>query len=99
MQLDILTGLDDRLLAAGSPSGRPCSLRYGVRLDIDIALYHDDGEVTAYTQAELEEFKANWGNPCKFTVLNHLARLIELAYVAEKAVAHGNPAKVVFQGR
>jgi len=59
MRLDILTGLDDRLLSGGAATGRPASFRYGVRLDIEIALYHDDGEATAYTQAEMEDC-ASW---------------------------------------
>jgi F420-non-reducing hydrogenase large subunit len=38
---------------------------------------------TPLAQAELEEFRANFGRPAHFTLLYHYARLIELVQCAE----------------
>lgn len=46
-----------------------------------------DSVSTPLAAAELAKFKANAGNPCNLTAMNHYARLIELLYAAEKAVA------------
>ena len=42
---------------------------------------------TPLAQKELEEFRANFGRPAQLTLLYHWARLIELLYNAEAAVA------------
>lgn len=41
---------------------------------------------TPLAQAELEEFRKNFGRPAQLTLLYHWARLIELLYNAEKVV-------------
>ena len=41
---------------------------------------------TPQAQAELEEFRKNFGRPAQLTLLYHWARLIELLYAAERAV-------------
>jgi F420-non-reducing hydrogenase large subunit len=41
---------------------------------------------TPLAQAELEEFRANFGRPAQLTLLYHWARLIELLYAAENTV-------------
>ena len=41
---------------------------------------------TPLAQAELEEFRKNFGRPAQLTLLYHWARLIELLYAAERAV-------------
>jgi len=41
---------------------------------------------TPLAQAELEEFRRNFGRPCQLTLLYHWARLIELLYNAEHVV-------------
>jgi F420-non-reducing hydrogenase large subunit len=41
---------------------------------------------TPLAQAELEEFRANFGRPAQLTLLYHWARLIELLYAAENAI-------------
>ncbi len=41
---------------------------------------------TPLAQAELEEFRKNFGRPCQLTLLYNWARLIELLYNAEKIV-------------
>jgi F420-non-reducing hydrogenase large subunit len=46
-----------------------------------------DSISTPLAAAELAQFRANAGNPCNLTAMNHHARLIELLYAAEKAVA------------
>jgi F420-non-reducing hydrogenase large subunit len=40
---------------------------------------------TPMANAEMAEFKRNWGDPCDKVALGHYARLIELLYSAEKA--------------
>jgi F420-non-reducing hydrogenase large subunit len=41
---------------------------------------------TPLAQAELEEFRKNFGRPAQLTLLYHWARLIELLYNAENAI-------------
>jgi F420-non-reducing hydrogenase large subunit len=41
---------------------------------------------TPLAQAELEEFRANFGRPAQSTVLYHWARLIELMYACERVI-------------
>jgi F420-non-reducing hydrogenase large subunit len=65
------------------PGGEPAAYRVGPLARINCA----DAIDTPLANAELQEFQSKWGKPCKLTVLNHLARLIEMMYVAEKAVA------------
>ena len=43
-----------------------------------------DGISTPLAQAELEEFRKNFGRPAQHTLLYHWARLIELVYACEK---------------
>jgi F420-non-reducing hydrogenase large subunit len=63
------------------PKGEPAAYRVGPLARINCA----DKIDTPLANAEFEQFKSTWGHPCKFTVMNHFARLIELLYVAEKA--------------
>jgi F420-non-reducing hydrogenase large subunit len=65
------------------PAGDPAAYRVGPLARINCA----DSIDTPLANAELQEFKQKWGDPCKLTVLNHMARLIEMMYAAEKAVA------------
>lgn len=65
------------------PAGEPAAYRVGPLARLNCA----DSIDTPLANAELEAFRKAWGRPCKLTVLNHFARLIELLYVAEKAVA------------
>ncbi len=65
------------------PKGEPSAYRVGPLARINCAESID----TLLANAELAEFKKTWGAPCHLTVTNHFARLIELLYVAEKAVA------------
>ncbi len=45
-----------------------------------------DHIATPLAQAELEEFRANFGRPAQSTTLYHWARLIELVYACERVV-------------
>ncbi|MFH2060190.1 MAG: Ni/Fe hydrogenase subunit alpha [Pseudomonadota bacterium] len=45
-----------------------------------------DGISTPLAQAELEEFRNNFGRPAQHTLLYHWARLIELVYACEKTI-------------
>ena len=63
------------------PAGEPVAYRVGPLARINCA----SGIDTPLAQAELEAFREKFGSPCKLTVLNHMARLIEMMYVAEKA--------------
>lgn len=65
------------------PNGEPAAYRVGPLARINCV----DAIDTPLANAELQEFRQKWGHPCKLTVLNHMARLIEMMYVAEKAVA------------
>ena len=64
------------------PSGKPAAYRVGPLARLNCA----ESISTPLAAAELVQFKEKVGNPCKFTVMNHYARLIELLYCAEKAV-------------
>jgi len=64
------------------PNGEPAAYRVGPLARLNVA----ETISTPLAKAELAQFKETWGNPCKFTVMNHYARLIELLYCAEKAV-------------
>lgn len=65
------------------PAGQNASYRVGPLARINAC----DAIDTPRANAELQAFREKWGHPCNLTVLNHMARLIELMYVAEKAVA------------
>lgn len=63
------------------PAGAPTPYRVGPLARLNCA----DKIDTPLAQAEFEQFRQTWGSPCKLTVMNHFARLIELLYVVEKA--------------
>lgn len=58
MVIDILHGTQSQILSGGNPTARPVSLVYGMRVPLTIALYHDDGQATPYSQAEMEQYAA-----------------------------------------
>ena len=64
-------------------SGAPSLYRVNSLARINVA----DRIPTPLAQKELEEFRANFGRPAQLTLLYHWARLIELLYNAEAAVA------------
>lgn len=64
------------------PTG-PAPYRVGPLARVNCA----DAIDTPLANEELQAFQKRWGRPCKLTVLNHMARLIEMLYCAEKAVA------------
>ncbi|MEI7893357.1 MAG: nickel-dependent hydrogenase large subunit, partial [Myxococcales bacterium] len=64
------------------PKGEPTGYRVGPLARVNCA----DAIDMPLANGELQEFKKKWGSPCKLTVMNHFARLIELMYVAEKAM-------------
>jgi F420-non-reducing hydrogenase large subunit len=64
-------------------SGAPSLYRVNSLARINVADYIP----TPLAQKELEEFRANFGRPAQLTLLYHWARLIELLYNAEVAVA------------
>jgi F420-non-reducing hydrogenase large subunit len=64
-------------------SGAPSLYRVNSLARINVADYIP----TPLAQKELEEFRANFGRPAQLTLLYHWARLIELLYNAEAAVA------------
>ena len=73
-----------QILLKASPS--PLVYRVGPLARINCA----DTIDTPLANAELESFRNVWGRPCHQVVLGHYARLIELLYCAEKAVAISN---------
>ena len=61
----------------------PSSYRVGPLARLNCA----DAIGTPEAADELGQFKEKFGAPCHYTVMNHYARLIELLYCAERAVA------------
>lgn len=58
-----------------------------------------EGMETSMAQKELEAFRQNYGRPCHNTLMHHYARLIELIYACEKAVALANDPAIMGEAR